>query len=155
MAKELPTQEYLQECFDYNSETNQITWKKRPKSHFATTDITNLFNYKYCGRTAGNKIGQVSIGGVSYAVNRIISQLLNNADLPRWTEERCKLRGVSIDKNRPNNPYRAQITFKGKRYSIGRYATEQEAHAAFCQREKELLSQEELAVLLTGEHDEN
>lgn len=147
MAKELPTQEYLNECFDYNAETEEITWKKRPKSHFATTDITNLFNYKYCGRIAGNKIGQVSICGVSYSVKRIISQLLHDTDHPKWRDDyECKSRGVHIERTGRNNIYKAQITFKGKHYYIGRFATEEEAAAAFCQREKELLSQEEITV---------
>ena len=31
--KELPV-EYLRECFHYDPETGELTWKERPLSHF-------------------------------------------------------------------------------------------------------------------------
>jgi hypothetical protein len=34
----LPTQKYLQECFDYNEEVGQLLWKHRPLHHFDSVD---------------------------------------------------------------------------------------------------------------------
>lgn len=141
-TKELPTQKYLTECFEYDSETNQLTWKNRPLSHFKNEATMTLFIHNHAGKVAGNKIGQVNLDRVSYAKKRIISKLLNDTDHPKWRDDyECKSRGVHIERTgRNNNIYKAQITFKGKHYYIGRFATEQEAYAAFCEKEKELLN---------------
>lgn len=143
IIKELPTQQYLTECFDYDSETNQITWKERPSSHFKDEIAMKFFTANHSGKVAGSKTGQVNINSISYAKKRIISKLLNDTDLPRWNgEHECKSRGVHIERSGDRkNIYKAQITFKGKQYYIGRFATEKEAYAAFCRREKELLNQ--------------
>jgi hypothetical protein len=140
--KELPTQKYLTECFYYNSQTNQIIWKRRPLNHFKNETTMQVFIHNHAGKVAGSKTGQVNIDGVSYAKKRIISKLLNDTDHPKWQNAyECKSRGVHIEKGKRINIYKAQITFKGKHYYIGRFATEQEAYEAFCKKEKELLHQ--------------
>lgn len=32
--RQLPSKEYLDECFDYSKETGTLIWKARPVSHF-------------------------------------------------------------------------------------------------------------------------
>lgn len=141
--KQLPTQKYLTECFDYNPQTSVLVWKERPASHFKNETTMKLFSHNYVGKVAGSKTGQVNIDCVSYAKKRIISKLLNDSDHPKWHDDYgCKSRGVHIEKEKRQNIYKAQITFKGKHYYIGRFATEQEAYAAFCKKEKELLNQQ-------------
>lgn len=101
---ELPTQKYLIECFDYDSQTNQLIWKYRPLSHFKNEVMMKLFTCNYVGKIAGSKTGQVNIGGVSYAKKRIISKLLNDTDHPRWCNDyECTSRGVHIEKTARNN----------------------------------------------------
>ncbi|WP_251847234.1 HNH endonuclease signature motif containing protein [Enterobacter hormaechei] len=52
--KELPV-EYLRECFQYDPETGELTWKERPLSHFEhSTKADGGFNKKYAGKIAGS-----------------------------------------------------------------------------------------------------
>jgi hypothetical protein len=52
--KELPV-EYLRECFHYDPETGELTWKERPLSHFEhSTKADGGFNKKYAGKIAGS-----------------------------------------------------------------------------------------------------
>lgn len=47
---------YLNECFNYNPETGDLTWKSRPKSHFRTVKGCNIFNGQSAGKVAGNSV---------------------------------------------------------------------------------------------------
>lgn len=52
--KELPV-EFLRECFKYDPETGELTWKERPLSHFEhSTKADGGFNKKYAGKIAGS-----------------------------------------------------------------------------------------------------
>ena len=42
--KELPSQKYLLECFDYDQDTGELTWKKRPRHHFGSVGAWKSFN---------------------------------------------------------------------------------------------------------------
>lgn len=48
--------EYLKECFEYNFETGELIWKKRPLSHFKTARGCAIFNGQNSGKVAGNKV---------------------------------------------------------------------------------------------------
>jgi hypothetical protein len=53
MAKRtLPEQGYLRECFDYNPNTGELTWKERPLSHFLGE--WRRWNKRYAGKPAGS-----------------------------------------------------------------------------------------------------
>jgi hypothetical protein len=52
--KQLPSQEYLLECFEYNPLTGVITWKMRPSNHFKTRRAQAVINTRCAGKTAGN-----------------------------------------------------------------------------------------------------
>lgn len=55
-VKELPSAEYLHECFLYDETTGILTWKVRPRSHFLTKQSHSCFNTKYAGTEAGTKL---------------------------------------------------------------------------------------------------
>ncbi len=76
----LPSQEYLQECFDYNEELGELIWKVRPLHHFKSSNGMNIFNSKYVNKIAGTihnvtnyKI--VNIRGTGYSAQRLIFKL--------------------------------------------------------------------------------
>ncbi|HQX08288.1 MAG TPA: HNH endonuclease signature motif containing protein [Zoogloea sp.] len=52
---ELPSLEYLQECFDYNPETGLLFWKARPLHHFLGVRGRNSWNARFAGKEAGNR----------------------------------------------------------------------------------------------------
>lgn len=78
------SQEYLKECFDYDPETGELTWKRRPREHFRTEVGWKTFNGKYVSTKAGatsmpnsaHPVRIVSIhyngGVVSYPEHRVI-----------------------------------------------------------------------------------
>lgn len=43
-VKEYPPQTYLRECFDYNPDTGSLTWRARPREHFATDSAWKQWN---------------------------------------------------------------------------------------------------------------
>lgn len=46
-------QSFLRECIDYDSDTGVITWRKRPREHFATLNANMAWNARYSGTEAG------------------------------------------------------------------------------------------------------
>lgn len=53
--KPLPPQSFLMDCIDYNPETGDATWKRRPFSHFRTIADANKQNAKMTGKVVGFK----------------------------------------------------------------------------------------------------
>lgn len=51
--KKTYTQEYLNECFDYDELTGMLTWKVRPLNHFKDARSMNKWNTRYSGKQAG------------------------------------------------------------------------------------------------------
>jgi hypothetical protein len=51
----LPTVDYLRECFAYDGETGNLIWRVRPPQHFATQRACSTFNARYAGTVAGSK----------------------------------------------------------------------------------------------------
>lgn len=66
--KELPI-EFLRECFNYNAETGDLTWKVRPQNHFPTKKGCNVFNSRCACKKAGfqNSRGYIAVNIGSYA----------------------------------------------------------------------------------------
>ena len=52
-ARKLPPRDFLAECFAYNPETGEMTWRKRPERHFASPRAAVAWNAKMAGRPAG------------------------------------------------------------------------------------------------------
>lgn len=74
---------YLKECFDYNPETGELRWKKRPSRHFKSEGAWKTFNTKYSGKEAGyaskyvdRKYRVVRISGNRQLAHRIIWELV-------------------------------------------------------------------------------
>lgn len=60
---QIPSQEYLKECFDYNEQTGALTWKHRPVHHFesgyrSAEGCANNWNSKMAGKPAFTSIAQ-------------------------------------------------------------------------------------------------
>ena len=59
MSKPLPPLSYLQECFNYDTDTGVLTWRERPASHFNDTAVRtrvancNRWNARHAGTIAG------------------------------------------------------------------------------------------------------
>lgn len=56
VARSLPSQDYLKECFDYNEDTGLLTWKTRPAAHFKTESKSRAFNKQFAGKPALNAL---------------------------------------------------------------------------------------------------
>jgi len=73
--KPLPSVEYLRECFSYGPETGALTWKDRPREHFASPTGYGIFKCRYAGRPAGapHNAGylQVRVAPGNYLAHRI------------------------------------------------------------------------------------
>lgn len=67
---------YLREAFDYNPETGDIRWGKRPKEHFPTTKGYNLWCTRFAGKVPGGitKKGyrRIPIGRATFYAHRLI-----------------------------------------------------------------------------------
>lgn len=52
---ELPPQEYLRQCLDYDPETGIVVWKHRPLEHFKDASYQKRFNSRFAGKRAGSQ----------------------------------------------------------------------------------------------------
>jgi hypothetical protein len=99
--KTLPSVEYLRECFSYDSETGELTWKRRPREHFATQSGWKIFNRHYAGTCAGtiNNLGyrHILVQGRHYTVHRIVWKLVTDEEPPEFLDH------INGDKN--NNSF--------------------------------------------------
>jgi len=55
---ELPSAEYLNECFSYNPDTGILSWKPRPVHHFTDEWLQRRSNTRWAGKEAGSKCRQ-------------------------------------------------------------------------------------------------
>ncbi|MFA5925241.1 MAG: HNH endonuclease [Methylococcaceae bacterium] len=78
--KELPSQEFLQECFTYDPDTGILTWKVRPRHHFTTEHSFKVFNTKFSNKKAGGIAGRgyinVLVKNYRFRAHRIIWKLV-------------------------------------------------------------------------------
>lgn len=89
----LPPQAYLLECFDYDADTGVLSWRSRPRDHFATTNRWAIWNSIYAGHTAGatrNKRGtrSVSIGRANFMLHRVIWKWVTGDEPPAHIDHR-------------------------------------------------------------------
>ncbi len=84
-GKDLPSQEYLRECFDYIFATGQLVWLNRPLSHFTSEGYQKTFSTRFCGKIAGhyhsrNGYLEIRFNKDLYKGHRIIWKLLTGED---------------------------------------------------------------------------
>jgi hypothetical protein len=101
--KKMPSQEYLKECFDYNSETGLLYWKHRPLSHFKSEGIYKTWNSKYAGKAALNSVdssGYLSgkLDRENFLAHRIIWKLYYDEQPNHILHEDGNIRDNRIEK---------------------------------------------------------
>jgi hypothetical protein len=159
--KPLPSQERLQELFDYSVVTGELRW--RTKSHPKA-------NRCIVGNIAGNKNGdgylQISVDNSWYAVHRTIWKLvtgvdpgsvfIDHVDRDRLNNAWHNLRLSTNSQNgcnRSKTPHNttgykgvfrngsgfiARIKVHQRTLNLGTFPTPEEAHAAYCKAAAEL-----------------
>lgn len=125
--KELPSRQYLRECFDYDPETGELKWGYRPREHFAKTQGWRTWTTRFAGKLASRgkvikkngkkKYIEIAItilgrGFVSFQGTRIICALMG-VSIPKghlvdhinhdiWDNRWCNLRVVTASQNQHN-----------------------------------------------------
>jgi hypothetical protein len=90
--KILPPAEHLRECFSYNPDSGVLTWKTRPRDHFANTQAWVGWNTKHAGKPAG-KLGTagyryVAVGHRWYLTHRVIWKLTTGKEPPHKVDHK-------------------------------------------------------------------
>jgi hypothetical protein len=97
--KGLPDKKYLNECFNYETDTGHLFWKVRPIHHFNTSrgmNIANsMYSYKKAGALSPDGYIYLKIAGVCYLAHRIIWCMINGEFPPDQVDH--------IDHCRSNN----------------------------------------------------
>ncbi len=83
-VKKLPSVEFLQACFAYNPDTGVLTWKHRPREHFARKKYYLRWNTVYEKTIAGsvykNGCRYIHINSLLYISHRIIWKIMTGKD---------------------------------------------------------------------------
>ncbi len=156
----MPEASYLRECFDYDPGTGILRWKERPASHFKSEAATHQINSHFAGTQAGwphDKSGRlyVELDQRPWAIARIIWKIMTGVEPPRLVDHRDKnaandkwdnLRPASYTENACNqrgrrngkkgaypdrNRWRSVVTVNGRRFDLGTFDTEEQAHTAY------------------------
>jgi hypothetical protein len=81
--KPLPAASHLRECFVYEPTTGALTWRERPREHFATVGAWKMWNTRFANRPAGYRDGDrfaVRIDGRHEWVQRVIWKLVTGEE---------------------------------------------------------------------------
>lgn len=102
----VPTLEYLHECFDYDPETGVLTWRARPQAHFKTEHGSRGWNTRYAGKVAGSPTSwgylNVTVCNVRYRNHRIAFAMYNHIELADMDFE-VDHKDVDLKNNRGEN----------------------------------------------------
>ncbi len=132
-VKKLPSVEFLRACFAYNPKTGALTWKHRPREHFATKKAHLRHNSTCAGTIAGsiyrNGRRYIHLGHRLYFAHRIIWKIVTgeeplstidhknrNRDDNRWTN----LRSASLSEQNWNSSTRKDNTSSRRGVSLDR-----------------------------------
>jgi hypothetical protein len=135
--RKLPSQEFLQECFDYNPETGVLIWKEKPRELFNTDSGWIKSNKQTSGKliTSTNNKGYIVgiLNGSYFAMHRVIWKLMTG-DEPKFEIDHvnnirndnrwCNLREANLFENKYNQSLRTDNTSgtKGVHWNIGNKA---------------------------------
>jgi hypothetical protein len=162
MKKAELTQERLRELLHYDPSTGKFRWRVRKK--------TNRWAGGIAGWRTRSEYWVIHIDGYHYRAHqlawlymegewgrpvidhrdgnpfnnrwcnlRVSSRSDNGANQRRRRTNRSGFKGVAFDRRR--GKWRAEITQRGRRYFIGRYATAEQAHAAYAAKARELFGE--------------
>lgn len=164
--KEIPSQKYLQECFEIRS--NTLYWKLRPDTHKISTGWNlRRAHTQVIGREAGVGYQQLRLNMVSYKIHRIVYKLvhgncpdlIDHIDCNRQNNSPSNLRAATHSTNKfnrykqsnntsgykgviwhkQNKNWVAQITHFGKHIHVGSYPSPQQAHTAYINKAQKLV----------------
>ena len=79
----IPTIEYLEECFDLDEGNGILTWKSRPLSHFEDEATMKRVNSRMAGKRAGNNNEgklRIEVNGISFPAARLIWKMMKKED---------------------------------------------------------------------------
>ena len=84
-AKELPSAEYLRECFNYDPATGVLVWRVRPRKHFEQLSGWVRCNKFFAGKEAGSidkrkGYRHVSVDGQDYKAHRVVWKWMTGVD---------------------------------------------------------------------------
>lgn len=81
---ELPSQEYLKECLDYDEITGNFTWKLRPEHHFKTYGTFKQVNtqraYKKAGFISESGYLMIGVDRIHYRAHRLAWKIITGND---------------------------------------------------------------------------
>lgn len=159
----LPSVDKLHRCFEYEAVTGRLLWRHRED---VGAHVNSRLAGKEAGSSNG-RYRQVELNGWTFCVHRIVFKMHHGfepeGDVDHRdtnTDNNCieNLRDCTHQENGRNskaslrrspglkgttyrkrdNRYYAQISIdKGKRKHLGSFATEAEAHAAYCEAAKQ------------------
>ena len=143
------TQELLKSLLHYNPETGVFTWLKNRTNGVKTGDIAG-HRFK-CGT---NTYIRITILGTQYLAHRMAWLYMYGGDIPQKLDHIDNIginntinniRAATNGQNKANSKskivkgayksghrWRAQIKHNNKIFSLGSYATADEAHKAYC-----------------------
>ena len=176
--KELPSQEYLNECFDYDPETGELFHKKeRPLSHFASPRYSRMWHTRCSGKLAGtlNKYSGyhiVDIGGVKHKQHRIIWKMvygsapemeLDHKDRNRANNRLGNLReadasgngcNVTTQSRSPTGHKNVRRSRQGDYWEVKIMGTDKRPHLFGCFKtmEEAVVAAEEIRLAVHGEY---
>jgi hypothetical protein len=154
--KDAPTQELLHMWLDYNQDTGIFHWKEEPRrgislkgkqAGWATpTGYWFIKLGKFADGFGAHRLAWLYVYGEwpSFQVDHVDGNRQNNAianlrlatpsqqGANSKTKKKIGLKGAFRDKRLKGKPWYSEIKVNGHRISLGRFATEQEAHEAYC-----------------------
>ena len=87
IAKNLPSLDYLRECFDYNADTGELRWRRRPRKHFDSDKAHNISNGISAGKVIASKTTKgylrALIDGKFHYAHRIAYKMATGEDIPK------------------------------------------------------------------------
>lgn len=84
-AKDLPSVEYIHECFDYDKDSGICTWKERPLHHYSSESMMNRVNKQKANtiidqKPHSNGYLYLTLNDIRYSLHRLIWKHVTHSD---------------------------------------------------------------------------